>query len=79
LIRIFVREADRNQNPVIESITFDGELWEEGDVKEVDSCATDDFTLDDCRGDGDHTIAAVVSPASFETGVDELGQNSASL
>jgi hypothetical protein len=73
--RIFVRETDRNPNPIIDTITFDGEPWAEDDVKEVDSCDTDDFTFDDCKGDGDHTIAAVVSPASFETGVDELGRD----
>jgi hypothetical protein len=73
--RIFVRETDRNQNPVIDTITFDGQPWPEDEIKEVDSCATDDFTFDDCKGDGDHTIAAVVSPASFETGVDELGHD----
>lgn len=72
--RIFIRETDRNQNPVIEQITFDGEPWADGDIKEVGSCDTDDFTYDDCEGDGDHRIAAVVSPASFEAGVDELGR-----
>ena len=73
--RVFVRSTDRNQNPVIGSITFDGEPWAEDDVKEVDSCNTDDFTFDDCKGEGDHRIAATVTPESFETGVDEFGRD----
>jgi hypothetical protein len=73
--RVFVRETDRNANPIIESITFDGEPWAEGDIKEVDSCDTDDFSFDDCEGDGDHRIAANLTTASFEVGVDELGRD----
>lgn len=72
--RIFVRETDRNQNPIIADITFDGEPWAEGDVKEVDSCDIDDFTFDDCKGDGDHRLAARLAPESFESGVDEFGR-----
>jgi hypothetical protein len=73
--RIFVRETDRNQNPVIDSITFDGEPWAEDDIKEVDSCDSDDFTFDDCKGEGDHRIAAHLAPGSFEVGIDELGRD----
>lgn len=73
--RVYVREADRNQNPVIASITFDGEPWPEDEVKEVDSCDTDDFTFDDCEGEGDHRIAANLSAESFEAGTDEFGRS----
>ncbi|HTV22107.1 MAG TPA: hypothetical protein VMG12_25630 [Polyangiaceae bacterium] len=73
--RVYIRETDRNQNPVIADITFDGEPWAENDIKEVDSCDTDDFTFDDCKGKGDHRIAANVSPESFEAGVDEFGRD----
>jgi hypothetical protein len=73
--RIFVRTTDRNQNPVIDGITFDGEPWAADDVKEVDACDTDDFTFDDCKGEGDHRIAALINPASFESGVDEFGRD----
>jgi hypothetical protein len=75
LKRVFVRSTDRNQNPVIASITFDGEPWAVDDVKEVDACDTDDFAFDDCEGDGDHSIAAVLTPESFESGVDEFGRD----
>jgi hypothetical protein len=72
--RVYIREADRNQNPVIASITFDGEPWPEDEVKEVDSCDTDEFTFDDCEGEGDHRIAANLSAESFEAGTDEFGR-----
>jgi len=73
--RVYIRETDRNQNPVIDNITFDGEPWAEDDVKEVDSCDIGDFTFDDCKGDGDHRIAAHLTPESFETGTDEFGRD----
>ena len=52
-----------------------GKPWAPDDVKEVDACATDDFSFDDCEGDGDHRVAAVLNPASFEAGVDEFGRD----
>jgi len=72
--RVFIRSSDRNQNPTIGSVTFDGELWAADDVKEVDACATDEFVFDDCEGKGDHRIAAVLDPPSFEAGSDEFGR-----
>lgn len=73
--RIFLRATETNDNPVIERITFDGEDWPEDEVKEVDACDTDEFTFDDCEGEGDHRIAAVLAPGSFQTGVDEFGRD----
>ena len=70
-----MRETDRNQNPIITGVTFDGEPWVEGDVKEVDSCDVDDFTFDDCKGKGDHRVSAQLAPESFESGVDEFGRD----
>lgn len=72
--RIFIRSADRNQNPVIDSITFDGEPWAADEVKEVDACDTDEFDFGECEGKGDHRIAAVLAPQSFEAGSDEFGR-----
>lgn len=73
--RVYIREADRNQNPVIAGITFDGEPWPEDEVKEVDSCDTDEFTFDDCEGEGERRIAANISAESFEAGTDEFGRD----
>lgn len=73
--RVFLREAERNQNPVIEAIRFDGEDWAVDDIKEVDGCDIEDSAYDDCPGDVKHRIQAVVATASFETGTDELGRD----
>ena len=73
--RVYVRQTDRNLNPVIANVSFDGEPWAEDDVKEVDSCDTDDFSFDDCKGKGEHRIAANLTPESFEAGVDEFGRD----
>jgi hypothetical protein len=71
--RIFVREQDRNANPEIASVTWDGAPWPEGDVKEVAPCpqATEN-RYDRCDGEK-HEVAAHVTDASFEKGTDELG------
>jgi hypothetical protein len=73
--RVYVRETDRNANPVIADITFDGEPWAEDDIKQVDACDTTDFTFDDCKGEGDHRMAVNVTPESFEAGIDEFGRD----
>jgi hypothetical protein len=75
LKRIFVRSSDQNQNPSIERVTFDGEDWPADVVQEVDSCDTDEFVYDDCKDKGSHQLAAVVSDASFESGIDEFGRD----
>ena len=73
--RVFLREAERNQNPVVDQVLFDGEVWAESDVKEVDGCDTEEHLLDDCASNLHHRIQAVVSPESFESGIDEFGRD----
>lgn len=75
LKRIFQREADRNQNPVIARVTFDGAEWPEGEVKEVDGCDTDDNVFDDCSKSLRHDLAVVATQESFESGADEFGRD----
>jgi hypothetical protein len=71
--RIFVREKDRNANPKIDSITWDGAAWAEGDVKEVTPCPSrDENRYDRCDGEK-HTIAATPTADSYESGTDERG------
>jgi hypothetical protein len=72
--RLFLRQTEVNQNPVIDDILFDGEPWLSDDVKEVDGCVTGDFDTDDCK-DTSHKIAAAVSADSFEAGSDEFGRD----
>ncbi len=71
--RVFVRAQDRNANPVIASVTWDGAPWAESDVKEVSPCASaTENRYDRCDGEK-HTLAAHVTADSFESGVDETG------
>lgn len=72
--RLFLRETEQNQNPVIEDVLFDGESWAMDDVKEVDACDTAKFAYDDCEGLG-HDIQTLVSADSFESGIDEFGRD----
>lgn len=72
--RIPVRETERNANPVIDAITFDGADWPEDEVKEVGFCDTDDFTYDTCPNAEKHQLAVQLAPESFESGLDSSGQ-----
>jgi hypothetical protein len=71
--RVFVRNTDRNQNPVIAEVRFDGAAWPETEIKEVDACDIDDNVYDDCSKSLRHQVAAVATPESYEAGVDEFG------
>jgi hypothetical protein len=71
--RIFLREAESNDNPVIDQILFDGEPWDEIDIQQVAGCDSDGHAYDDCKPSG-HRVAAVVSPDSFGSGTDEFGR-----
>jgi len=73
--RITVRENDRNQNPEIASVTFDGADWPAAEVKQVGACARSDFDYAACAASDKHQLAAVLTPASFEAGQDELGRS----
>jgi hypothetical protein len=73
LKRITVRETDRNQNPIITGITFDGVDWPEGEVREVGSCSTSKLDYSLCSDTNKHQLAAQLSPESFERGTDEHG------
>ncbi|HEY8946281.1 MAG TPA: hypothetical protein VIM73_18650 [Polyangiaceae bacterium] len=73
--RVFVRESDRNQNPIISRITFDGADWAAEEIKEVGACDTEGNVYEDCPGSLRHHVAIVPTPESFEQGVDEFGQD----
>ena len=73
LKRIQVRSTDRNQNPTIESVTFDGQEWPENEVKQVIACDTDKNEYKPCADDTKHRIAARLSAASVESGTTEFG------
>ncbi len=70
--RIFVRSKDRNQNPVISKVTWDGVDWPATETKTVSACDVDTNTYDDCDAEK-HDVAVVASSESVESGVDEFG------
>lgn len=71
--RISVRSTDRNQNPSIEQISFDGADWPEDEVKVVTPCDRDDNQYAKCASSTKHQLAARVSSSSFESGQTEFG------
>jgi len=73
LKRIQVRSTDRNQNPEIEQVTFDGQEWPEDEVKEVIACDTDSNDYDGCAGNTKHQISARPTVNSVESGRTEFG------
>ncbi|GAC1353061.1 MAG: hypothetical protein NVSMB1_22400 [Polyangiales bacterium] len=70
--RIFIRETDRNHNPVPARVTFDGADWPSADVKEVSACDTSGNRFDRCSGEK-HEVGIEVTTESFEHGTDEFG------
>jgi hypothetical protein len=74
LKRIQLRASDRNANPGIASVTFDGADWPAGEIKEIGFCDTDDNDYAACSDSNKHDIAAQVTSDSFEVGSDEFGR-----
>ena len=70
--RIFVRTSDRNANPVIANVTWDGQAWPETTVRDVEPCATDGNSLSVCDAVL-HEVGAIAAPSSAESGVDSFG------
>jgi hypothetical protein len=71
--RVYVRLRDRNANPTIARVLWDGEDWPEGEVKWVGTCGSATTNrFDDCEGES-HALAIVPSDGASESGVDELG------
>lgn len=73
LKRVQVRSTDRNQNPQIEQILFDGQNWPESEVKTVVACDTDKNDYDACAADTKHELGARPTAASVESGQTQFG------
>jgi hypothetical protein len=73
--RITVRETERNQNPVIAQVTFDGADWPADEIQQVGFCDQTDFVYDTCPDEQKHQLEARLTPESFESGQDELGRD----
>jgi hypothetical protein len=73
--RIYVRQVDRNTNPVIERVTWNGQIWSEGEVRAVLACASaEERNYSLCEGEA-ADIAVVPAAASFERGRTEFGDS----
>ena len=59
--RVFVRARDRNANPTIANVTWDGVDSPETEVKEVAACTTTGNMFSDCDGADKHTVAANIT------------------
>lgn len=71
--RIFLRERDKNANPRIGAVMWDGAPWPENEVRETGACTNDTNVYDDCTGGEEHVVAAVPADGATERGTDELG------
>jgi hypothetical protein len=72
--RLFVREVDRNQNPVIDRVTFHGRDWPADEIPEVGACDTNGNRFDDCGSSLRNSMAAIPRAGDFEAGTDEFGR-----
>lgn len=74
--RVYVRRIERNQNPSVGIVTWDGAPWAENDVKEVTPCTNSpNVTYADCSGGESHDLAVQIPPESVESGVNERGES----
>ena len=72
--RLYVRRTERNVNPTIATVTWDGQPWAESDIKEVSACTNSPLvSYGDCSGGEAHDLAAIVPPEAVESGTNELG------
>ena len=70
--RIFVRATDRNANPVIASVTWDGQGWSDTTTQHAAACATGGNSLSSCDSTVHH-VAANAASGGAESGVDSFG------
>ena len=74
--RISVRETDRNQNPVIDGVTFDGADWAEGELKTITrTCDVSKWDYTGCADDTKHQIVVQLPDGTVESGKSEHGED----
>jgi hypothetical protein len=74
--RISVRESDRNQNPAISGVTFDGADWAEGEIKTIPrTCDDEKWDYVGCPDDTKHQLVIQLPEGTVESGKDELGED----
>lgn len=65
--RIFIRERDRNQNPELTSLRWDGDDWPPERVPEVSACDASKTELEDCPDPQRHRIEVATSAPESAT------------
>jgi hypothetical protein len=68
--RIFVRATDRNANPVISGVVWDGKPWDDGAAQQAQACDTSGNVLGQCGSGLTHQVGANAASGSAESGVD---------
>jgi hypothetical protein len=71
--RIIVRATDRNANPAIASVTWDGDDWPSAVVQSARACSATGNDASKCDASLRHPVAAIAAPGSAESGVDSFG------
>ncbi|HEX4448684.1 MAG TPA: hypothetical protein VH044_18200 [Polyangiaceae bacterium] len=71
--RILVRDTDRNANPTIAGLTWDGKDWPDSTIQSASPCSTDGNDQAECDDSLLHAVSAVAAPGSEEKGVDSFG------
>jgi hypothetical protein len=69
--RIFVRERDRNDNPRIAGLRWDGRAWPEDEIPTALPCAAGIDDVEDCPERTQHRIS--IDARAAEAGIDENG------
>jgi hypothetical protein len=71
--RVFARLADRNENPVVTGVTWDGLEWPLSEVKDVVACDETGNDYGACSSREQHVITVAIPAESLESGVDSFG------
>lgn len=73
--RVWVRATDKNANPTIARVTWDGADWPEAEVKSMAACdSASTNRYDDCEGES-HELSLVPAEGAAESGRDETGSD----
>jgi hypothetical protein len=70
--RIYLYNRDKNQNPVIGGVTWDGAPWPENEIREARVCEFESNSFGDCKGET-HEIGVEAPPGTEESGTSEYG------
>ncbi len=74
LKRIWVREEDRNDNPIIDEVQFAGTPWPAGETRTVQACTKTSNEFEDCPSETQTEVGVRIPSRSFESGSDEFGR-----